>query len=463
MKGVIGVYSHRQATNKAVNVLYGVQHRGQESSGISASGNTSLRTWNGKGLVSNVFQDHFPNFIHPEDYAVIGCTSDENTTHNDLPPIVVQSDRYTLSLAYDGYMFKKNGGRIEDALGKIVLEEIEEHGIQTGLSNALNSFPRGYFSMVALLLDKTEKKSYLIILRDSKAVRPLYYGYNDTELYVASESAPFDILESMGVNFNERTDFPPGALLIKDREGHKLLQILKPKPAHCVFEWAYFGRPDSVIEGKTVHMVRKRLGRGLVNTHSLKELYDEDINQGKEVVLIPVPDSGRSVCIGVAEALGKPADEGVIKNAYLGRTYIIDDPEYRKKASDLKHNIIKETVKGKKVMITDDSIVRGTVSESVAKNLLQAGAKEVEFLVSYAPIFYPCFSDSKDKTLAAAEYRGESIFEIGEKVALKLPSINKVRYNTPNNILEAVGLDTENICTYCISGVSPFTSEELKP
>jgi amidophosphoribosyltransferase len=140
----------------------------------------------------------------------------------------------------------------------------------------------------------------------------------------------------------------------------------------------------------------------------------------------------------------------------MGRTYIIDDPKFRRIASDLKHNVIKETVKGKKVIITDDSIVRGTVSESVAQNLLKAGAKEVEYLVSYAPIFYPCFSDPSDKPLAAQPYIGKRLEDIGNLVAENLPSINQVRYNDEKNILESLGLPPDNICTYCISGKNPF-------
>ena len=231
-------------------------------------------------------------------------------------------------------------------------------------------------------------------------------------------------------------------------------QVLEPKKAVCVFEWVYFSRPDSVVEGKTVHNARKRFGHGLVDLHDLNKEYAKD--KGNGLVVIPVPDSGRSVSTGTAEALGVTADEGVIKNAYMGRTYLIDDPDYRKVASDLKHNIIKETVAGKKVVLADDSIVRGTVSESIAKNLRQAGATEVDFLVSYAPIFYPCFSDPLDKPLAAKAFKGKSPEEIGDLVAGNLPSIDNVRYNSEEKILEAVGLPPEHICTYCISGRDPF-------
>jgi amidophosphoribosyltransferase len=146
----------------------------------------------------------------------------------------------------------------------------------------------------------------------------------------------------------------------------------------------------------------------------------------------------------------------VIKNAYLGRTYIIDDPEFRKTASDLKHNIIKETVRGKRVVITDDSIVRGTVSESVAQNLIKAGAREVDFLVSYGPIYYPCFSDPEDKPLAARAFEGQDLVKVGELVANGLPSIQNVRYNSPENVVGATELPREHLCIQCMTGESPF-------
>ena len=454
MKGVIGVFSKTNATQKAINILYGVQHRGQESAGISTTSGKSIRTWNEKGLVSKLLQGHFNSFIHPNDYIVIGCASGENTNHGNLPPIELTSMNYSISIAYDGFLTNTDSHIGEKKLGKIMLENIESRGIKNGLINAIQCFPQGYTSMVAIICDKQNETSYLAIYRDQFGVRPLFIGHNDDEFYVASESAPFDVLESMGTELHERRDCPPGSLILFSEEKFQEIPIHDPNPAHCAFEWVYFGRPDSIIEGIPVHIVRKKLGHLLVETHSLDKQYQKDIEKSKKVSIIPVPDSGRSVSVGVAEAIGTTADEGIIKNAYLGRTYIIDDPEYRKIASDLKHNIIKDTVKNKKVLITDDSIVRGTVSESVAKNLLKAGAKEVEILVSYAPIFYPCFSDPKDKPLAASKYEGKNINEIGNKVAENLPSINKVHFNTIENVHEAIGLPKNHVCSFCASGIN---------
>ena len=460
MKGVVGVYSRDDAARKGLHLLYGVQHRGQESAGISAASDHSLRTWRGKGLVSNVFDEHYASFLHLDDYLVIGCASGENTDQGMLPPFNLESENYELSIAFDGHVLGRGDRPNEEVFGNKLLRKLEQHrDTHAALSETMREFSNAYYSLVIALHDKEADLIEFIAARDSRGVRPLYLALNEDELFVASESAPIDVLESMGETLDERRDFTPGSMIIRNDRGLVEEQVLEPQPAHCAFEWVYFGRPDSVIEGRNVHAVRKRLGHALVETHALRRLYGTEEGHGDDVVVIPVPDSGRSVCIGVAEALGVPADEGVIKNAYLGRTYIIDNPEFRKIASDLKHNIIRETVRGKKVVITDDSIVRGTVSESVAQNLLKAGAAEVEYLVSYAPILGPCFPDPRDKPLAAAPYKGRSLSEIGDLVAANLHSINKVRYNSPENVVKAIGLPETDICTFCITGKDPFKEE----
>ncbi|MCW4050983.1 MAG: hypothetical protein NWE89_14745 [Candidatus Bathyarchaeota archaeon] len=451
MQGVMGVYSKKHAATKSLYVMYGVQHRGQESSGVSAASDNSLRTWKGKGLVSGVFNEQYRSFIHPNDYVIVGCANGENTD-NGIPPLECKTnERYAFSLVMDGYI-PKDRGINEDAISGSLLRFLSQgNDFEAALAETMKKHRNSYYCLVVAVWDKKEKKSFMVVARDERGVRPLYLAKNAESVYVVSESPPIDVLENMGETFNERRDVIPGTILIADEDGLREIKVLEPKRAHCAFEWVYFGRPDSVIEGKTVHSVRKRLGHALVETHDLKKEYE-----GEDIVVIPVPDSGRSVSTGVAEGLGIRADEGVIKNAYMGRTYLIDDPEFRKIASDLKHNIIKDTVDGKKVIITDDSIVRGTVSESVAQNLIKEGAKEVEFLVSYAPIYYPCFADPPDKPLAAQPFKGKSLDEIGDLVAGGLPSINKCRYNSEENVLNAVGLPKDDICTYCVSGRNPF-------
>ena len=454
MQGIVGVYSHKEASRKNHYILYGVQHRGQESSGVTAASNHSLRTWKGKGLITNVFDEKYAAFTHPDDYVIVGAASGENSDNRYTPIECRDHSRYDFSLALDGFFPDKHGTN-EDVIKKTILQHLGSGlEIVEAFKETMRQHRDAYYSLVMAVWDKEAEKSLLLAARDERGIRPLYMARSEDSFYFASESAPIDVLENMGEVFTARDDVVPGSLVVVVDDELHVDQVLEPRRAHCAFEWVYFGRPDSVIEGMTVHVARKRLGHGLVGIHNLNEEYSS--HKGNGLVVIPVPDSGRSVSTGVAEALGVTADEGVIKNAYMGRTYIIDDPNYRKIASDLKHNIIRKTVEGKKVVLTDDSIVRGTVSESIAKNLRQAGAREVDFLVSYAPIFYPCFSDPADKPLAAREFEGRSLEEIGELVAGNLPSIDNVRYNSEEKILWAVDLPSEHICTYCISGCNPF-------
>jgi len=476
MKGVVGVYSHKDAAIKGVHNLYGVNSRGQESAGMSVAGNYSLRTWKGKGLVSGVFNENFKSFVHPTDYVAIGAVSSEDADVS-IPPIEVENEKYKISFAIDGHL--SGEGRYPESFIQFWFETHVERPSLASMAELMKELEENldmaYYCFVAAVYHKDGDGggdvggrrnvggggySELYVARDSRGIRPLHMASNEDEVFITSESSPMDVLN---VELTERKDITPGSLIKINYEGVEEEQVFKPNRAHCAFEWVYFARPDSVIEGKTVHSVRNRLGHALVETHNLKEEYglDKGLNVGsrEDLVVIPVPDSGRSVFVGVTEGLGVTGNEGVIKNAYFGRTYIIDDPEFRQIASDLKHNIIREVVEEKKVIITDDSIVRGTVSESIAKHLRKAGAVEVDYLVSYAPIFHPCFSDPDDKPLAAAAYKGKNIFEIGDLVASNLPSINKVRYNSVENVVNAIGLPECELCMMCITGENPFDSE----
>ncbi|MBN1682960.1 hypothetical protein JW865_05355 [Candidatus Bathyarchaeota archaeon] len=453
MKGVVGLFLKDDLARKILYILYGVQHRGQESCGISVAGDKSLRSWTGSGLVSKVFDEKYSSFNHPDDYLVIGCVSGENVS-NGISPVVVENDRFKIALTLDGFLCDGDSVSHDKKFAEVLSQNLKDDAVKAFIET-MKSLSNSYFSLVAAIYDKEKKYSSLLVARDFRGIRPLFMARDEERVYIASESAAIEVLEGMGEVFHEKRDVTPGTIIIIDKNGFQEILIQEPKPSTCVFEWVYFARPDSVIEGVPVHLARKKLGRALVQTYNLKEKYLIGENIKEDFAVIPVPDSGRSVTTGVADALNKPADEGIIKNAYLGRTYIIDDPNFRKTASDLKHNVIRSTVKGKIVAICDDSIVRGTVSESVAKSLRQAGATHVDFLVSYAPIFYPCFSDPFDKPLAAKPFKGNDVKKVGELVAKNLPSIDEIYYNTPENVLEAIGLDNK-VCIYCSTGKNPF-------
>ncbi len=458
MSGIVGIYSKDNASIYAHQALFQTQHRGQENVGISAMGNHSLRTYKGKRLISKVFHEElFKSFIHPTDYVAVGHLGSEKVERKDIPPTISENENYEISVSINGFVLnrgevnKDHGFRAstdEEIFGRLFLEKTEQYGdIKDSLADTMKELDRAYFSFVMGVRDKKEQRSQLIGGRDKRGVRPMYIGRTKDSLYVASESGSIDMFENFGEEFIERRDVVPGEIIGFDQDFYKK-QALPSERRHCVFEWVYTARPDAVIEGKTSHTVRKKLGHLLVDLHGIRK--------NKDKVIIGIPDSGRSVALGVHEATGMPLDEGLIKNQYIGRTYIIPDPSERVQAATLKHNPIKEVVRGKKVMFGDDSVVRGTISEAVSRTLLNAGAKEVELLVSYAPIFYSCHSDEFNKKLAAGGMEYRDVFEIGEEVAGNLPSINKVYYNTVENVVRAVGLPKKHLCTMCITGENPF-------
>ena len=463
MAGVSAVFSDKDSTLKTYFGLFQVHHRGQGSSGISAAGDHSIRTYSGNGLMNTVFPEKIMDIlIHPHDYASIGYAGKENENEKNVPPIEIKSEidfeDYKISVAMDGMILnhseleKKFGFETttdEELFGRIFYKYLKDtNDLEVSAHRIMEELDEAYYSLVMLVQDKNKNETKLLGLRDKRGLKPMRVGQNENDFIITSESGAVNVLERLGKELKEKRDVEPGELLIVSKDGFYTKQIMPSEPAHCIFEWVYTARPDSVINGITAHEVRKELGRNLVKLHNIKD-------DGNSIV-IGVPDSGRSVALGISEESGIPFEEGIIKNQYVGRTYIIKDPEKRKLFAFLKHDSIKEVVKGKRVIIGDDSIVRGTISEAISKILKEAGAKEVIFAVSYAPIFEPCFDDEPNKKLAAAEFKGMDIYEIGRRVAERLPSIDKVLYNDVDSVVKAVGLSEDHLCRKCISCENPF-------
>lgn len=459
MAGIVGVYSKNDSTIDAYYCLVEIQHRGQENAGISALGNHSLRTHKGKRLISGIFhKDVLESFIHPTDYVSIGHVGDKKVERDSIAPICLKSEKYDISVAMNGLIINREevekkenvkASTDEELFGKLFLDKMNKtDDVVESFSYVMEKLDKAYYSLVMGIHDKEDQISFLTGARCKRGVKPMIMGRTEEDLYISSESGALDTLEHLGKKFIERRDVVPGEVFMVFDEEFYSQQILPPERRHCAFEWVYTARPDSVIEGRTSHLVRKELGHLTASLHEIKK------NDKK--IIIGIPDSGRSVALGLHEETDIPFDEGLIKNQYMGRTYIIPDSSERNQAAILKHNPIKEIVKGKEVIFGDDSIVRGTISDAVAQTLLNAGAEKVELLISYAPIFYPCFSDKPDKKLAAKGMEDKNIFEIGDEVAKKLPSIEKVYYNTVDNVVKAIGLPREHLCTRCITGENPF-------
>lgn len=459
MAGIVGVWSNDNSSREAYYALFETQHRGQENVGISGLGNHSFRTYINKGMMSRVFDQSLINaFIHPTDYVSVGHVGNTKQHRKNIAPFGVESEKYEISVSMDGFIMnpdeinsyhKINTETNEELFGKMVLEKTENYSdIVDSVASVMEELDRAYFSFVLGVHDKKRQKSMLLGGRDKRGVKPMYMARTDDGLYISSESGAADTFESIGKFFVERRDVAPGEIVFFDGDFHSE-KVLTPKRSHDAFEWVYSSRPDAVMEGVNAHSVRKKLGQSIVKRY---EIEDDGIS-----VVSPTPDSGRSVALGISEASGIPFDEAIIKNQYIGRTYIIPDPKVRSLAAMLKHNVIKDVVKGKRVVIGDDSIVRGTISEALSAAIKNSGAKKVEIAVSYAPIFYSCFNEPGDKKLAARGQEGRKVTEINEYVARNLPSIDKVYYNTPEDVIKSIGLPSQELCTYCITGKDPFS------
>ena len=454
MAGVVGVYSDN-ADVKAFYMALQTQHRGQENCGMVSCGNHSMRRYAKPGLLTSVFpSDLRKALMHETDYVAIAHIGDKKAWEENIAPVHIEGKNYEVSVAMDGAI--STGGKIEgevkfapnDAMyAAIFTQHLEKYkSIPEACRKTANELGPSYYSVVIAVRDKEINRSKLVAYRNRRGTMPMYMARTEKSLFVSSESGAVDGITS--IPFVESRDIVPGEMMMMDRAEFGKEQLCEPKRAHCCFQWIYSSRVDAVMEGKWSHLVREKTGELLVELYGIKD----DGNS----VIIGIPDSGRSIALGAYHATNIRYDEGLIKNQYVGRTYNIPDPFERKLAAKNKHRVIPPVVAGKRTHIGDDSIVRGTISEVTAEALKKAGAAYVALLISYAPIYYPCFTDEKKKHLAAKRFQGLDIREIGRRVAKELPSIDDVYYNTPENVIKAIGLPEKDLCTYCITGKNPF-------
>jgi amidophosphoribosyltransferase len=275
----------------------------------------------------------------------------------------------------------------------------------------------------------------LIAARDPLGIRPLSLGRVDGGYVIASETS---VLDSIGAKLIR--DVEPGEVILIDKEGLQTRLVEAGEHAHCMFEWVYFARPDSFLEGVSTHEVRARLGRNLAKEHPV----EGDI-------VVPVPDSGRSAASGYAIESGMPLFEGFIKNRYLGRTFIMPNQDEREE--HLKFNPIKTVVSGKSVVLVDDSIVRGTTLPKLVELLRRAGAREVHVRISCPPIRSPCFYGIDFPTFEELMAFGRSPEEIREKV-----KADTLFYQSIDGLIDAIGLPREELCMACLTGEYPTRS-----
>lgn len=402
--GVFGIYG---APGKNVDValqtyvaLYALQHRGQESCGIAVNDDGVIRYHRDVGLVPDVFQRETLEKLGRGNMAIghVRYSTTGNHNRSNAQPLVVRHIKGTMALAHNGNLTNATGLREELELGgaifhsttdtevisyTITKQRIQAQSIEHAIERAIHNIV-GAYSLIVMSPQK------LIAVRDPHGFRPLCMGKcPDGSVVFASETCALDVL---GATLDREID--PGEIVIADAEGVRSIRThCGSKGNFCVFEFVYFARPDSVIAGASVHKARVRAGRTLAREHPVKA-----------DVVIGVPDSGLDAALGYSQESGIPYGVGFIKNRYVGRTFIQPTQGERENAVRIKLNAIAETVCGKRVIMVDDSIVRGTTSGLIVNLLREAGATEVHLRISSPPFLNPCYFgtdiDDRDKLIA---------------------------------------------------------------
>jgi len=429
--------------------LYALQHRGEESCGIVVTDGKKMSSHRGMGHVQDVFDgNHLEYLVGDRAIGHVRYSTTGSSNIKNAQPILVDYSRGEIAIGHNGNIVNADILRSElEAYGAIFQtttdSEIIIHlmakpalrNIEEGVMDALSRV-KGAYSLVFLT------HNYLIAARDPQGFRPLWLGKKDGAHLVASETCAFDLMDAEAIR-----EIEPGEVLFISSKGVKSQRIESEdsRHAHCIFEHVYFARPDSKIFGESVHLVRERLGRQLAKEKPV----DADF-------VIPVPDSGNSAALGFSQESGIPLEYGIIRNHYVGRTFIQPSQGMRDFKVRVKFNFIKEVLKGKKIVIVDDSIVRGTTSKIRVKSLRQAGAKEVHLRISCPPHKFPCaygIDFPTPEELIANKYSLEEIKKYFE--------CDSVGYLSLEGMLKCVSFPKENYCTACWTGKYPVSFEGI--
>jgi amidophosphoribosyltransferase len=447
---VFGIYGHKEAANLTYLGLYALQHRGQEGSGIASSAGEHFYVEKGRGLVADIYSK--PVLKRLPGSMAIGhnrySTAGESSLKN-VQPLTVNFALGNLALAHNGNLINATMLRNElEAYGaifqsssdsEVIIHLIAHSREDTLLARIIDALSqvRVAFSVV-LLTDHG-----IVAARDPWGFRPLCLGRLKDSWLVASETCAFDLIEAEYVR-----ELEPGELVVLDKNGvtshHPFPKV---NPAMCVFEYVYFARPDSRIFGAgAVYQTRKALGRQLA-----KEAWvDADI-------VIPVPDSGVPAALGYADGSGIPFDHGLIRNHYVGRTFIEPEQSIRHFGVKIKLNAVPEVLQGKRVIVVDDSIVRGTTSRKIVKILRQGGAREVHMRISSPPIVSPCFYGIDTPTKRELIGSSHTIDEIRKYI-----TADSLAYLSLDGMLKASPGHPTQYCNACFTEryPIPFTRAE---
>jgi amidophosphoribosyltransferase len=426
--------------------LFALQHRGQEGAGIAVRDGETLKVHKNMGLVTQVFKDE-STLSGLTGCAAIGHNRYSTTGSNNLlntQPIVTPSKWGDIAVAHNGGLVNAVEVRRQlemfgvqfqtsndtEAIGQFIANQ-EFDDIEEAIAQAMMTI-RGAYSVVML----TPKALY--VFRDSYGVRPLCMGrLNGGHVVFASESCS---LNTVGAHYMR--DIEPGELVIVDDQGVRSRQVM-PCTRHsiCVFEFIYFARPDSKMYDKSVHAVRERLGHELALEHPAPGAH----------LVFPIPDTGTPAAIGFAQASGTKYGEGVIKNRYIHRTFINPDQRMRELGVRMKLTPLRENLAGKRVVMVDDTIVRGTTTAATVRMLKEAGAAEVHVRITAPPYRYPCFYGIDTGNTSQLIAANMDVDAIREKIGA-----DTLGYLSLRGLIRAVGLHRNNMCMACLDGRYPI-------
>ena len=424
-------------------MIYSLQHRGQESAGISTYHEGKMFTVKDMGLVSEVFTlGELLSLkggvgIAQNRYSTTGGSRLEN-----CQPFLVEYKDGTAAIGYNGNLTNYEELRNElevfgrtfvsdsdtEVIAQILALELLNNDIEGAMKELIRRL-RGSYSLV-ILIDDT-----LVALRDPKGIKPLVIGRLDGGYAAASESAAIDAIGGVVVR-----DVNPGEMAILKNGTLEWVQLERVRnPAFCIFEYVYFARPDSIIDGRSVYDVRFKVGETLYNECET----DADLAS-------PVPDSGITFALGYSNASNLTYREVLFKNRYVGRTFIMPNQELREEGVKLKLNMIRHNVKGRRIVLVDDSIVRGTTCHRIIKELYGAGAKEIHFRIGFPPIISPCYLGIDMPTKAELIASDKTPDEINE-----LLESNTLHFISLDGLIKAVGIEKDRLCTGCLTGKYP--------
>ncbi|MBS4014935.1 MAG: amidophosphoribosyltransferase [Candidatus Latescibacteria bacterium] len=456
MCGVIGIFGKNDVVHELYASLISLQHRGQDSAGI-VTYNTTFHLKKGNGLVNKVFNEK--NLARLKGNIGIGQTRYPTIGPGgveDAQPFIVNAP-FGIAMAHNGNV--TNYSELRDELTKKCYRQLTSYSdvevILNVFADEMSMQPLHDFSFETLIktvsgvMERVEG-SYSVVgmianigmfaFRDPYGIKPLCLGKKDNSYIVASESVILDHLE-----YDFMRDIVPGEVIFIDTKRKLHSKIINAKCAHpCIFEWVYFARPDSIIDKIEVYEARLRLGEKLGKTCLAAKI--------KPDVIVPIPDSGRGAAMAIAKALGVEQKEGLIKNYYIGRTFIMSKQSVRKNSVRQKLNPVKSVIKGKNVLLIDDSIVRGTTAKELVSIIRKAGAKKVYYAVTCPPLRYPCVYGIDMMTRGEFVARNRNLNEIKKKIGA-----DALIYQTLSDMCSAVRGSNLNqkFCTACFTGEYP--------